>query len=438
MVRRQLLLTVAFGSTASLSTSAQSAPRSVTLAEAIALSHQADPNVIRAQGDTRNAAADTRLRYGAFLPLVQASAGGGRSFSEFQRVDPRTGQLVGANSTTNSVNLQVAAQVDVFTGFRRGAELSASKADADRADAALDAQKWQTALATSNLFFDALQANELVRVRRDGIRRSEEQLAVAVARLATRGSTISDSLQSVVAVSQARLQLLNQQSALVQAEALLARAIGADGRVSPIDDSSLAIRPTPLDTAAFLAEARQRSPGVAQAEAAVRAAKASLSAAKSGYFPQVTLGASTSYGGNDVDPSNRYHLFNNRNLGISVSLPLFNGFQREQTMVNRSVALDEARANAADARRQVESKLIGAMAGLETAGERVTVAQAALSAAQANARVQLERYRLGTIQIEQLVQAEDRLSQAEEGAVTARFDYLRAKAQIEALIGRTL
>ena len=27
---------------------------------------------------------------------------------------------------------------------------------------------------------------------------------------------------------------------------------------------------------------------------------------------------------------------------------------------------------------------------------------------------------------------------AEEGAVTARFDYLRSKAQIEALIGRTL
>ena len=54
------------------------------------------------------------------------------------------------------------------------------------------------------------------------------------------------------------------------------------------------------------------------------------------------------------------------------------------------------------------------------------------------ARVQLERYRLGTIEIERLVQAQDRLSQAEEGAITARFDYLRSKAQIEALIGRTL
>ena len=84
------------------------------------------------------------------------------------------------------------------------------------------------------------------------------------------------------------------------------------------------------------------------------------------------------------------------------------------------------------------AQLIGALASLRTAQERVDVARSNLDAARANARVQLERYRLGTIEIERLVQAQDRLSTAEEGAVTARFDYLRSKAQIEALIGRTL
>ena len=38
----------------------------------------------------------------------------------------------------------------------------------------------------------------------------------------------------------------------------------------------------------------------------------------------------------------------------------------------------------------------------------------------------------------ELIQAQDRLSRAEEETVNARFDYLRAKAQIETLIGRKL
>ena len=88
--------------------------RSVSLAEAIALAQQHDPNVVQAQGDVRSAGAETRARYGSFLPTVSAGAGGGRSRSAFQRIDPRTGQLVGANNTTTSVNLQLSAGIDLF------------------------------------------------------------------------------------------------------------------------------------------------------------------------------------------------------------------------------------------------------------------------------------------------------------------------------------
>ena len=46
--------------------------------------------------------------------------------------------------------------------------------------------------------------------------------------------------------------------------------------------------------------------------------------------------------------------------------------------------------------------------------------------------------RLGSINIEQLNQAQDALSNAETDAVSARYEYLRAKAEIEAILGRTL
>jgi outer membrane protein TolC len=208
---------------------AQAPPRGVTLTDAIRMAQEKDPNVVRAYGSISTAEAAKRAGYGAFLPTVNLQAGGGRSFSEFQRIDPRTGQLVGANSTTNSVNFQLSATVDLFTGFRRGADLRAARAQIAQAEASLDQARWQTAYNVSSEFFTALSSSELLRVRREQVNRAEQQLAIAMARLVTRGAPVSDSLQAVVEASQARLQLLNQESQLARAEANLARSECPDG-----------------------------------------------------------------------------------------------------------------------------------------------------------------------------------------------------------------
>ena len=49
-----------------------------------------------------------------------------------------------------------------------------------------------------------------------------------------------------------------------------------------------------------------------------------------------------------------------------------------------------------------------------------------------------ERYRVGAATIRDRLTSQEALSQAEADVMNARFDYLRAKAQIEALIGRPL
>jgi outer membrane protein TolC len=413
-------------------------PRAVTLGEAIELAQARDPNVAKARGDIATASAARRAGYGAFLPSLSLRAGGGSSFSQFQRIDPRTGQLVAANNTTNSVNFELDASVDLFTGFRRGADLRAAHALVAQAGAELDQARWQTAYNVSNEFFNALLNTELLRVRKEQVRRSEQQLTIAIARLATRGAPVTDSLQAVVEASQARLQLLTQESQLARAEANLARAIGAPGRIGAAPDSSLEVRPIAIDTASLIAEAVQRSPAVVYADLGLKAAQANLASQKTAYWPQVGLSAFTNYGGNDVDPNNKYKLFNNRNVNLGVTLPLFNGFVREQQIAARQATVDEARATAADRRREIEANLIAQIAALGTARERITVAETSLTAARANSQVQLERYRLGTGTVLELVQSQDRLGRAEEEAVNARFDYLRAKAQIETLIGRKL
>jgi outer membrane protein TolC len=52
--------------------------------------------------------------------------------------------------------------------------------------------------------------------------------------------------------------------------------------------------------------------------------------------------------------------------------------------------------------------------------------------------VALERYRLGSITITDLNLSQSGLTRAEENRVNARFEYLRARAEIEAILGRRL
>jgi outer membrane protein TolC len=147
------------------------------------------------------------------------------------------------------------------------------------------------------------------------------------------------------------------------------------------------------------------------------------------------LNASTNWSGSD---RNDYSLLNNRSLSLGVSWQIFNRFGRENQVAQAQVNLQSAEAQAADARRLVSAQLTAQLANLNAARERIAVTELKVSAATANVNVQLERYRLGSITINDLGIAQDQLNLTEEQAVTARFDYLRAKAQIEATIGRPL
>mgnify|MGYP003296951163 CR=1 FL=1 len=125
-------------------------------------------------------------------------------------------------------------------------------------------------------------------------------------------------------------------------------------------------------------------------------------------------------------------------MSLGLRWTLFNGFQRELNIAQQEGNQDVAEANASDAQRQVQAELITALAQLDAARQRIEITGISVAAATEDLRVQQERYRLGASTIVDLLTSQEALNQAEVDVVNARFDYLRAKAQIEALIGRNL
>jgi outer membrane protein len=410
--------------------------RSVTLPEAIALAVRADPLVVQAEGTARTAGASVRAAWGEFLPRISGGASYGKSYSALpSRTDPITGQVLAGNVTSGSLGLNAQASIDLFTGFRRGANLSLYRANVTDADASLADSRAQSALRTTNQFLQALQSADLVRVRRDAIRRAEEKLAIANAKLATRANTIADSLQAVGDLARARSQLLAEQQNLTAAEATLTRMIGLEGRISAAPDSSLFRTAAIGDTAALSTEAMARSPAVVRAAAKARSARAAIGVNRSAYWPSLTLSGNSSLSGSS---SSNYDLLSGRGFSLGLSWNLFDRFARERNLVQARVNFEAAQASEADARRTVAASLTTQLSALSIAEQRIALATQSLEAARATARVQTERYRLGSIGIVELNLAQDALSNAETEAINARYEYLRAKAQIEAILGRSL
>jgi outer membrane protein TolC len=403
--------------------------RDITLNDAISLALQHHPSVVQARGDVRVASASRREAIGNWLPSVTGSSGWSTNSTE--RFDQATQRTVSGDAST-SYSASLNASMTIFDGFRRSAQNRTANANVESAEASLTSQRFQITLQTKQAFFNALAAEELVRVAESQIRRGEEQLKVSTERLAAGSAIRSDTLRAFVELGNSRLQLLNAQTQRATAVANLARLIGYDGSLRAVADSSIMTLNT-LDTAALREEALANAPAIEQAAAEGRAADAQVTSSRGQYFPRITASYQNSFAGSALDA-----LSNNWSARVSLSWPLFNGFTRETAVSQSLASQDAARARMEDTGRQVNADMTQQFAALEAALLRFNIAAASRAAAEEDLRVQQERYRLGAATIVEVLTSQVSLDQAEVDIVQARLDFLVAKAQLEALVGREI
>jgi outer membrane protein len=407
----------------------------VTLPEAIERANKVQPSVVQARASIDIANAQRRVVTGSWLPSLNATGSTGYLYSEQGRVDPITNNLVAANTETTSLNTGVSTSWDLFTGFRRGADKRAAVSQQNAAEASLVNAEWQQRFTTSNQFFTALAARHILDVRRAAVRRAEEQLNAATARLRGGTATRSDSLRSVVTLGNAQIALAGAEADLAGAEAQLGRLVGYAGRVRAADDSSFRQVIASPDTAQLMAYARASSPQVLSTSATLEQARAQLGSVKASYWPQLTMNGSWTFNGSSRTD---FELFGQRQVILALNWPIFNRFVRERNVDNQAAQISIAEADASEAERQVHAQLISQFAALDAARIRIDVARQSLVASQEDIRVVGERYRLGVATLVDLLVSQEGLTQAELDIVNARLDYLRTRAQLEATLGRAL
>lgn len=410
-------------------------PRRVTLDEALRLAAQNQPAMVQARQDVRVATAQERQAFGAFLPTLSSNMSTSKSGS--QRIDATSGRPVNTGVPYND-SYGLNASLDLFTGFRRGANRRAAAATTGLREATQLRQEYAVALSTKQAFFNALAAAELVAVAETRLRRADEQLKLTSEKLRLGATTRSDSLRGRVEYGNAQLQLIQARADLRNAQAGLGRAIGFEGAVAPVPDTTREARLAPLDTAELRREAMATAPSLREAEASVASTRASLSASRSVYLPTLTATGSSSWARADTSFLGGSEFTRSWSLRLQLSYPIFNGFQRETNIITADANALAAEARLRDARLLLDASLTQTFAALDAAAQKIDIARVSVAAAEEDLRMQRERYRLGSSTIFEVLTSQVSLDQAQVDLVRSRYDYLVARAQIEALVGHSL
>jgi len=398
----------------------------ITLQEAIRLSLDRQPAAVAAAAAVSSARADQLQARGALLPNV--SVNGIFANSSNTRFDQTTGQLVSQNYTS-----QLQGSYEVFGAGRRFANIRASGADVDAAEARGRAQDFQTILQTTELFYAAAGASDLVRVAEQRLERAQEQLKFAQVRLDMGTATTSDALRAEIEVGNAELALVDAQASLRSNELALGRQVGEDGAIRAAPESLPEHAPALPPTEDLVQRALGSAPTVVAADATLKSRRLATLAAYTPFLPTVQLRGGYDWFAYDFPPHQQ-----SWSLRLTASLPLFNGFQREAALQRARAAQRTAEAQARDAELGARVSVESAVQSILAAARRVEISDRTVRLAEEDLRVQEERYQLGVTTILDLQSSQVALADAQVAAVTARQSLGSAVAGLEAILGEPI
>ena len=404
-----------------------SLPR-VTLAEALQRSVRLDPRYVAARGAVDNAVWSRRAAwYAIATPQVRLA-------SDLSRYSTPTFVLGADQPQDRSVTARAEAFYEVFSGGRKFAELSRSRAELEAQEQVERQARFDIELRAESDYYAVLADQELTRVAGERVRRAREQFGVARARVVSGAAVSTDSLQLLLELNRARVAELLQVSALRVSRLQLGRRIGLDGPVDAAPLAEVQAPVLPLTLEAAVAEASRSGPFAAEARAREDAAEALVKGARSWYLPSLTLGAATSTYDTRFFPD----ATSRTAIIFSASLPLWDGGQREAGVSSARVLREIARVARADAERAVARDVTETYEGYTTSRATTELAHEAILVARENYRVQDTRYRAGATTILDLLEAQARLTAAEADLVVLRYATRLALGRFEAQLGRRL
>ncbi len=411
------------------------AVRRLSLRDALALAQRSDVSIRQRQADTEAASATARSTQAQQRPSVSTTTYGtiGDSSNILTTSPGVMPQNIFAVPSRGFADQNLMVMIPLFTGGSLAGRTASTRNQVSAAQAGVAGVRLTVSAEVTQAYANAALGNALVMVAQTQQSAEDEQVRITAKKIQTGRSAPVDLLREQAAQAEARQSVLAAVNAQAQALVTLRSLLGLpQSSVLVLTDTLDALfaspSPLPATLTAALAEAKRR-PELIAADAQVQAAQSAVRGAEGAYTPQV-------YGVAMGDVSLGHDLQRaGYTLGLTASLPLYDGGQRRADVDAAKARAKRAEADAEQAGQQVEQETASAWLTWQTAVAQVQATRAGVAAAQQGYALAALRYNSGKSTTAERLDALAALVRAQGASAQAQADVVTSRARLLAAVG---
>jgi outer membrane protein len=463
----------------------------LTLDEAIALALRNNPQHLQLANDARTASAAVRSAYGALLPSASLSFS-----SEYRKEgsQPFQGLSFSTSSNVYQSSYFLGLSYDISPSTFITPRLQAARRDAIEAEIVGSSHTLRAIVKQE--YLAALKSEALAAVQDTLVRAAQAQLELARARAAVGSGTQLDVTRAEVALGTQQVAALRARNTAEVDKLRLFERMGVPQPPNVRLSTQFSVTAPSISLDEVVGIARQENPSLRAFRSRERVASLDVRRAQSQYLPSLSL--STGWGGYTQQYTNdqfliegqRSQVLGNRaecfttdsirqgaglspitsfcntqyvftpadeeairrendrfpfdftrqpfSLQARVSLPLFDGFAREERVQVAQATRDDARYQVRQQELSLTADVTAAYYTLVTAVRASEVQEQNAAKAREELRLTEERYRVGAATFVELAESRASFERAEQDRIAAIYDYHQAWAALESAVGRPL
>lgn len=403
----------------------------ISLSDAWQAARQNDPSFQAAIAEREAGQAERAMGRAGLLPQISGAVGRNQVRGHLESPDA-SGNMVRQDlhydSNINELNLrQMVFDWDAITAYRQGG------AKADMALATFDTQANENSERLINRYFQVLLSKQQLQIAKNNVAATFKHVDIAQNYFELGEGTITAVHEAQSRYDMAQARLLLAQDHLLIARRELQEMVGT----SPQQVYGLKeiIVPEPLQPSyleAWLDQAMERNAQIRVATQDVQVNALEIQRAFSGHLPSVQLiGSLRKTEGETL--STRSQTASTRSVGVQLNVPVYSG-GRTQAQVNQAQHnRDRSQFEKAAIQEQIAVEVTRQYQGVLSGAQYIKALEKAVESNRLAIVAAEQGYQGGTSSIRDILDAQDRLYNAELDLTKARLDYVLARLMLAAV-----
>lgn len=391
---------------------------------------------------------DVKTAKAALFPSLSFSTGHNmtnRPYQEISSMVSGTEIISSSNKTSYTGSYGLNAQWTVWNGGQRLNTIKQQKLNKETAELTVNEQENTLQEEITKLYVQILYADESVRINEGTLELSKAQYERGKELLAAGDISKSELAQLESQVSNDNYQLVTAQTSLENYKLQLKQLLELDGdreftlAIPELDETNV-LSPLPAKADIYNTALALR-PEIQSSRLNIQSADLSISMAKAGYLPNVSLtaGIGTNHTtGSDFTFSEQVKRGWNNSIGLSVSLPIFSNRETKSAVEKAKIQRESRQLDLTNAQKELYRTIETMWLDASSAQQQFVAADAKLKSSQSSYELVNEQFKLGMKNTVELLTEKNNLMSAQQERVQAKYMAILNRVLLEFYAGNQI